>query len=114
MTGLADNDGDVHIALYDRADAFPDSDGMIAERIVAISEKSVSTVFEQLAPGRYAVAVYHDANGNHDFDHGLFGIPLEAYGFSSGARAFLGPPSFADAAFDVAEPETQVVIDLGN
>lgn len=111
---MESNDGDVHIALYDRADAFPDSDGMIAERVIAISARKVSTVFEQLTSGKYAIAIYHDANGNHDFDQGVFGIPLEDYGFSSGARAFLGPPSFKDAAFDVADPETRIIIDLGN
>ncbi len=114
VTGLENNDGDVHIALYDRAEAFPDSDGMFAERTVVISDLKVSTVFVDIVAGRYAIAVYHDVNGNHDFDQGLFGLPQEAYGFSSGARAFLGPPSFQDAAFDVAEPETRIVIDLGN
>lgn len=113
VTGLASDDGDVHVALYDSAEKFPDSDGMIAERIITISNRTAETDFPNLVPGRYAVAVYHDENGNHDFDQGLFGIPLESYGFSNGAKAFLGPPSFFDAAVDVGEPETRIVIDLG-
>lgn len=114
MIGLDNDDGDVHIALYDKAEAFPDSDGMLAERIVVIRDKRARVRFDDLAAGTYAVAVYHDADGDHDFDQGPFGIPLENFGFSRGARAFLGPPSFADAAFEVQEPETRIEIDLGN
>ena len=53
-----------------------------------------------LPPGRYAAQVYHDENGNGAVDQGLFGIPEEGIGFSNDARIHLGPPKFADAAFD--------------
>jgi len=114
VTGLSSDEGDVHVALYDNPGAFPDSDGMRTETKVVPSGRRVSVTFANIAPGRYAIAVYHDENGNHDFDQGLFGIPLEDYGFSSGAVAFFGPPSFNDAAFNVAEPMTRIEIDLGN
>jgi len=114
ITGLASDKGDVHIALYDNPEAFPDSDGMRTETKIVPADKRASVRFPDLAPGRYAIAVYHDENGNHEFDQGLFGIPLEDYGFSSGAVAFFGPPSFNDAMFDVADPTTRIEIDLGN
>ena len=114
ITGLANDNGDVHVALYDNPAAFPDSDGMRSETKIVPSDRRASVTFPDLAPGRYAIAVYHDENGNHDFDQGLFGIPLEDYGFSSGAVAFFGPPSFDAAAFDVTDPATQVEINLGN
>ena len=47
---------------------------------------------------------------NHDFDQGIFGIPLEDYGFSNDARVFFGPPSFDDAAFELLEPKTKITI----
>lgn len=114
IAGLVSDKGDVHVALYDNPDAFPDSDGMRAEAKIVPAGKRAAVTFPGLAPGRYAIAVYHDENGNHDFDQGLFGIPLEDYGFSSAAVAFFGPPSFDAAAFDVTEPETLIRIDLGN
>jgi len=114
ILGLASNKGDVHIALYDNPDAFPDSDGMRAETQVGITGHRAEVSFSDLQPGRYAIAVYHDENGNHDFDQGLFGIPLEDYGFSNDAKVFFGPPSFNEAAFRVAEPEIRIRIDLGN
>ena len=89
--------GDVRFALYDRAEAFPDDDGKLAGQTVAVIGNQVEARFAGLNPGDYAVAVFHDENGNGEFDQGLFGIPLEGYGFSNGARAFLGPPDFAEA-----------------
>ncbi|MEX0693646.1 MAG: DUF2141 domain-containing protein [Rhodospirillales bacterium] len=110
VSGLASDQGRVHVALYDTPDAFPKSDGMLIKTKVPIQGGVARVVFDDLKPGRYAVAVFHDENGNNSFDQGIFGIPLESYGFSSGARAFFAAPSFEAAAFDVAEPETRIVI----
>lgn len=114
VTGIANDKGDVHVALYDRADVFPNSDGMLSERVLVIKQGRARTVFNDLPAGRYAVAAYHDENGNHDFDQGLFGIPLEGFGFSNGARAFFGPPSFESAAVDIPGTGGTITVDLGN
>jgi uncharacterized protein (DUF2141 family) len=56
------------------------------------------------------MAVFHDENGNGEFDQGFLGIPLEGYAFSNGARVFLGPPSFDSAKFQVgADPLTLTI-----
>jgi uncharacterized protein (DUF2141 family) len=68
-------------------------------------------LIDALAPGRYAVAVYVDRNGNGKLDRGLFGKPTEPYGFSNGGGMF-GPPDFADAVIDVADTENTIRIDL--
>ena len=105
VSGLRSQEGNVHIALYDDPDRFPDSDGMIFKVEVPIINGMARHKFAGLAPRRYAVAVYHDENDNDEFDQGFFGIPLEAYAFSNNAPVFLGPPSYGDAAFAV--PETR-------
>lgn len=114
VIGLKTNKGDVHIALYDSPELFPDSEGMRSEEEVLVSGKQASVVFRDLKPGRYAIAVYHDENGNHDFDQGFLGIPLEDFGFSNGARAFLAPPSFEEAYFELSMTGATTVIDLDN
>ena len=63
-------------------------------------------------PGTYAVAVYHDENANGSFDQGFLGLPLEDYGFSNGAPAFLGPPSFDQAKVSVPEKGIRITIDV--
>jgi uncharacterized protein (DUF2141 family) len=112
VTSLRNANGDVHIAVYDRADAFPESEGMISEVKVAISGNQARHVFKNLRPAFYAVAVYHDENANHDFDTGFLGLPLEGYAFSSGARVFLGPPSFDEAKFALPAEGAEAVIKM--
>lgn len=112
VTGLRSDNGDVHIAVYDRAEAFPESEGMLSEVTVPIQDRRARYVFKNLPPAFYAVAVYHDENGNHDFDTGFLGIPLEGYAFSSGARVFLGPPSFDDAKFALPAEGAEAVIPI--
>ena len=67
--------------------------------------------YRNLPAGRYAVAVYHDENNNGKLDSNRLGLPVERYGFSRDARGIMGPPSFADAAFDL-QADTTITVHL--
>lgn len=69
-------------------------------------------VFEGLPSGRYALLVFHDENDNNDLDTNIVGYPTERYGFSNDARAMFGPPSFGDAAFDIAESKISQTVSI--
>lgn len=49
-----------------------------------------------LKPGYYAIAQYHDENGDHSFNRTLW-APKEGFGFSNDAPTSIGLPSFASA-----------------
>lgn len=70
---------------------------------------SYSTTFKDLAPGKYAVAVYIDENGNGAFDRNPAGMPLEKYGVSRDAKGNMGPPLFQDAAIDLNDAVTTTI-----
>ena len=112
VVGLRSNQGDVHIALYDTPETFPDPDGMREEVQVSIARKRTQFTFKNLPAGRYAVALYHDEDSDNEFDQGLFGIPLEDYAFSNNATVFFAPPAFKDAAFDVSADGTVTKIQV--
>jgi uncharacterized protein (DUF2141 family) len=69
-------------------------------------------VFEGLTPGRYAIAVFHDLNGNGELDMIPPGLPTEPYGFSNDVGRFR-PPDFEAALVGVGEGRTTVVVNLG-
>ena len=75
---------------------------------VIINYHEVRITFDDLPPGRYAIKLYHDANGNGELDTNMMGLPIEAYGFS-GESAHVGPPPFDVAAFDVVVGENNAV-----
>ncbi len=112
VTGLKSDRGDVHIALFNQAAGFPYHDAIFREEKVSITDGKAHLQFVDLTVGTYGAAVYHDENENHDFDQGLFGIPLEDYGFSNNAPVFFGPPSFDRANFQVSEPTNKIIIDI--
>jgi uncharacterized protein (DUF2141 family) len=110
VTALRSAQGTVHVALYGSGEAFPTTDGILEDRVVPAS--SPLATFAGIGPGTYAIAVFHDENGNDEFDQGLLGIPREGYAFSMGARALLGPPAFDDAAFVVEAGGTAITIPM--
>ena len=112
VVGLRSDDGNVHFALYDNPATFPDDEGRLRGTNVPIAGRRAVAVFKDLTPGSYAVAVFHDENANGSFDQGFLGLPLEDYGFSNDAPAFLGPPSFEQAKFAVPEKGIRITIDV--
>lgn len=101
--------GNLVVALYDKAQDFPHPGKGLAAKTEPASAESATLSFDGLAPGRYAVAAYQDANGNGKLDKNLFGAPTEIYGFSNDARGSMGPPSFDAAAVQVPAAATVVI-----
>jgi uncharacterized protein (DUF2141 family) len=108
VTGVRSDRGTVEYGVYNDPAAFPTRAGRIRSGGVPAAEGTVRFTVTGLEPGTYAVAVFHDENGNGKFDRGLFGIPLEDYGFSNDAPVFFGPPSFEAAAVKVG-PEGKTI-----
>ena len=61
-----------------------------------------------LAPGGYAVAIFHDENRNKKLDV-LIGIPREGFGFSRNPAIRFGAPRFSAARFGLAADGKQRV-----
>jgi uncharacterized protein (DUF2141 family) len=103
IAGLRNNSGQVACALYSSADGFPKKSEMAVTRLKSlISDREAVCEFTGIAPGKYAVSVFHDENSNGKLDTNLMGIPREGVGASNGARGHFGPPKFDDAAFQFA------------
>ena len=108
--------GEIHVAVYDNAEAFEAdrgekggaAPGITEGTIEMVKPGSVTYVYE-LPPGTYAIGIFHDVNLNNKMDNNFFGIPKEQYGFSNNARAFLGPPAFEAAAFELKGETTQSI-----
>lgn len=88
-------DGKLMVAIYDKAADFLSKP--LKDLVVAPVAGSNTVLVKDLPPGDYAVAVFHDENGNGKMDANAFGIPTESVGFSNDAHGDMGPPSFAGA-----------------
>ena len=104
--------GTIAVAVYRDAEAFRRGQSPVATRVVPRTGTVTSVTIPGLAPGRYAVAAFHDTDGNGALTLWPIGLPREAYGFSNDARGRFGPPPFAAAAFDLPASGTRKAFTL--
>jgi uncharacterized protein (DUF2141 family) len=100
----------LYVALYNDATSYADSKA-VASQTAPMREGKARLVFAGLAPGRYALRVFADENGNGKLDTNLMGMPTERYGFSNDAKGNRAPPTFEAAAISV-DADLQTVIHL--
>ncbi len=111
IDGLHSAKGDVYVALFSRAEQFPDGDYSDQHVKLKASLAPLTVTFDA-PPGRYAVGAYHDENANGKLDTNFVGYPIEGYALSNGIRAVVSRPRFTDAAFAVAEGDTRVTLHI--
>lgn len=102
-------EGDVMVVLFNSAETYSSGEPLAAKKLEA-NANTISTIFEGLEQGEYAIKLYHDENSNGELDTNFMGLPSEGYGFSNNAGRF-GPAPYEDAKFNV-EQDTKVEIKL--
>ncbi|MFT4055087.1 MAG: DUF2141 domain-containing protein [Novosphingobium sp.] len=110
VTDMRSAKGQVLACLTTRPDAFPDCEkDPLARKLTVPAADDLHLDFGAVPQGRYAVSLIHDENGNGKLDTRLM-IPREGYGFSRDAPVRMGPPKFAQAAFDVGGEPVRLAI----
>lgn len=101
IDGLRDSKGVVRLCLTSRADAFPQCKaGTAVAATVKAAKGAVDYRFQGVRPGTYAVAAFHDANGNGKLDK-VMGVPKEGFAFSRNPPVRPRAPTFTEAHFTV-------------
>jgi uncharacterized protein (DUF2141 family) len=92
--------GELHFCLTREPAHFPDCRG--DPRAVTRSAPAATRTIRiaGLAPGGYALAVFHDENRNRKLDM-LVGIPREGFGFSRNPVVRFGAPKFRQVLIDL-------------
>jgi uncharacterized protein (DUF2141 family) len=111
LKDVADNTGNLRASIYREPDSFR-KEALALEVVTIPAQKgNIQLAFKALPPGHYAIMAYHDADsdGKLGLRFGMF--PTEGYGLSNNPKV-MGPPKFADSAFDVTGPETSIEIKL--
>lgn len=99
VDGVESEKGNICFAVYTDQNSFLKFDRVYKSG----SEKAVKghTAIEisDLPDGDYAIAIFHDANGNKNLDTNMLGIPKEQIAFSKGKMKMFGPPKFDECVF---------------
>ena len=97
-------DGNIRVGLFASEDTFLKD--AVEGKVVKVSGKAVTVVFENIKPGDYAISAIHDENANGDLDSNVFGMPKEGFAFGNNSMGMFGPPSFEKAKISVIPNKT--------
>jgi uncharacterized protein (DUF2141 family) len=100
VSGVRPPQGEVAITVYpdDRRRFLARGGKLVRARIK--TGTTASACF-WLPPASYAVVVYHDKDGDHNFDRTLMGMPREGFGFSNDPETKMGLPPLSAVRFPV-------------
>jgi uncharacterized protein (DUF2141 family) len=99
--------GAIHLALVPA-----ESGSWPAQALRQLSGAGSVLRLTDLPPGRYAIQLFQDSNGNGRLDQGRRGIPLEPVGFSANPPLLNGKPAPRDCLFEHGAADTQLSIRL--
>ncbi|MGB9354243.1 MAG: DUF2141 domain-containing protein [Azonexus sp.] len=111
LQGVRDATGSLRASLYRDPETFRKEDKAVKVISVPAAKGDAELVFDNVPPGRYAIMAYHDENADQKLNLRLGMFPTEGYGLSNNPKV-MGPPKFADSAFDVAGAKTSIDINL--
>ena len=113
FTGLSRNVGNVRIALVNTKAGFQD-EAKHGFRLAEVGVKKLGAqhTFSEIPLGTYSIKAYHDENGDKKHNRGLFGQPLEPYGFSNNVRGLFGPPPYEKTLFRLGSDRAEISINL--
>ena len=99
--GFHDANGSAVVALYDSSGSWLKIARSLRHVTLPIVAGAVEARFTGLLPGRYAVTVVHDVNGNGKLDMRWLPWPRPKEGTGVSNDAHGGPPRWRDARLDL-------------
>jgi uncharacterized protein (DUF2141 family) len=113
VSGLRSEAGSVAVTVYaDEPRRWLAPGGKLLRQRVKAEIPQTRACFWLPGPGFYAIAVYHDANGDKDFNRSALGMPVEGFGFSNDAPTRYGLPAFETVRFRVRAGRSAVSIKM--
>jgi uncharacterized protein (DUF2141 family) len=108
VNGLRHQNGQLCLRVFSSEQGFPKGNSGVKSGCTKITGNSVKQKFSGLKPGKYAVAVVDDQNGDRKLNSDFFGIPKEGFGVSNNPIVSIqtGTPSFNKASFSVQKNTT--------
>ncbi|MBP8168914.1 MAG: DUF2141 domain-containing protein [Azonexus sp.] len=111
LKDVRDSTGQIRASIYREPETFRKEDRAVAVVSVPAQKGDLKLAFMALPLGRYAIMAYHDADSDSKLGLRFGMFPTEGYGLSNNPKV-IGPPKFADSAFDLTGPETSIEIKL--
>jgi len=111
IEGVKTSNGCINVAVYNQSEGFLKFDKVYKCDSTRAHKGVTHMNITDLPAGEYALAIFHDENGNNELDTNWLGIPKESIGFSKGRMKTFGPPSFKECAMKIiADSEIRITL----
>ncbi len=104
--------GILSVELYHDPDNFLNKKGRTKRIRIPASEGQHTVCFDLEKQGTYAVAAYHDVDGNRKLNKKWNMMPKEPFGLSNNPEQDFGFPEFSDSAFTTDTLGADISINL--
>lgn len=109
---ITSDKGTVRVAVYASAEDFMDMEKAKLYTFEVNEPGQLQAQIDDLKPGTYAFASFHDENNDDDLDTNFFGIPKEPYCFSRQCPSKWRPPTFEEAKIELSEGGNEVKVSM--
>lgn len=103
--------GNIKLGIFDKVHSYRTKTDPFLKTSKEVTDSVEIISFPDVPLGRYAIAVYHDENGDDTLNTRKLGIPIEGIGFSGKFNSRLKPPDFPMADFKLKK-DTSISIRL--
>lgn len=111
VEGVKSSAGRINVAVYNKSEGFLKFDEVYKSDSALASRGTTHIDIGELPEGIYALAIFHDENGNNELDTNWLGLPKESFGFSRGSMKAFGPPSFRECAMRInTDSEIRIIL----
>lgn len=104
--------GVLNVELYDNPEHFLFKKGRKRKVRIPATEEQQKVCMNLDQPGTYAIAAYHDMDGDRKLKKHWNLLPREPFGLSNNPENHSGFPKFSDAAFTTGNLGADIMIDL--
>jgi len=113
VSGISSKKGEILAVLFSTEKGFPNdaSKAFKTAKAVPVNGK-VILQFSQIPDGKYAIALFHDTNGDGKLNTNMLGIPKEGYGVSNNIRNLFSAPGFEESSFKHGKSKTFLSISV--
>ncbi len=114
VSNIESDRGEINCLLFANSKGFP-QDGEEALAIVTYpaAPPLLTCTFPAVEPGRYAVSVMHDENGNKEVDTNFLGFSKEPWGATNNVRPPRRSPTFLESMITVSERAADFEVSIG-
>lgn len=112
VNGVETGGGILSVELYHDPDNFLNKKGRTRRIRIPATEGQHMVCFNLPQQGTYAIAAYHDIDGNRKLNKRWNMMPKEPFGLSNNPEQFFGFPKFSDSAFTIDHSDVNITINL--